>query len=249
MNTPTDPSAPSPAPAAVPPAAAQVELVKLCWDEYKVLQDKIDKIGTFKFQIKGWSATLLIAGIASGKALDTAWYALLPLLILVLAFALLEGAQSQRGRQYGRRALELQNRIQRTLRHFPSPVSYSPEICQASILRAPKVRRGKSVFFTRRLLHPATANSTSIFYILMFVLGVLASVFQFISSVRSEPSPYLQPGDEVKIQVIGTPGVRGERGPAGPQGPPGPQGPKGPQGSQVTQEPQVPQELQGKEMK
>jgi hypothetical protein len=30
-------------------------------DEYKILQDKIDKIGAFRFTIKGWSITVIIA--------------------------------------------------------------------------------------------------------------------------------------------------------------------------------------------
>ncbi|MGB6942140.1 MAG: hypothetical protein WBE37_07090 [Bryobacteraceae bacterium] len=29
--------------------------------EYKILQDKIDKIGAFKFTIRGWSVTIVIA--------------------------------------------------------------------------------------------------------------------------------------------------------------------------------------------
>jgi len=33
-------------------------------DEYKILQDKIDKIGGFRFTIKGWSVTAVIAASA-----------------------------------------------------------------------------------------------------------------------------------------------------------------------------------------
>lgn len=42
-------------------ALTSEDVFKLCWDEYKLLQDKIDRIGTFKFQVKGWSATLVLA--------------------------------------------------------------------------------------------------------------------------------------------------------------------------------------------
>jgi hypothetical protein len=37
-------------------------------DEYKILQDKIDKIGGFRFTIKGWSVTAVIAASAAGSA-------------------------------------------------------------------------------------------------------------------------------------------------------------------------------------
>lgn len=37
-------------------------------DEYKILQDKMDKIGGFRFTIKGWSVTAVIATSAAGAA-------------------------------------------------------------------------------------------------------------------------------------------------------------------------------------
>lgn len=37
-------------------------------DEYKMLQDKIDKIGGFRFTIKGWSVTAVIAASAAGAS-------------------------------------------------------------------------------------------------------------------------------------------------------------------------------------
>ena len=40
------------------------------WEEYELLQDKIDKIGAFRFQVKGWLITLtttfIFAGLAAG---------------------------------------------------------------------------------------------------------------------------------------------------------------------------------------
>jgi hypothetical protein len=32
--------------------------VEQIWTEYKLVQDKIDKIGDFKFRVKGWCVTL-----------------------------------------------------------------------------------------------------------------------------------------------------------------------------------------------
>ena len=37
-------------------------------DEYKILQDKIDKIGGFRFTIKGWSVTAVVAATAAASA-------------------------------------------------------------------------------------------------------------------------------------------------------------------------------------
>ena len=41
-------------------------------DEYKILQDKIDKIGGFRFTIKGWSVTAVIAANIAADVLFTA---------------------------------------------------------------------------------------------------------------------------------------------------------------------------------
>lgn len=40
------------------------------WEEYKLLQDKIDKIGDFRFRIKSWAMTLLTGLIIGGFASD-----------------------------------------------------------------------------------------------------------------------------------------------------------------------------------
>jgi hypothetical protein len=40
-------------------------------DEYKILQDKIDKIGAFRFTIRGWSVTAVIGGFLAGSGSKT----------------------------------------------------------------------------------------------------------------------------------------------------------------------------------
>jgi hypothetical protein len=46
---------------------------KLAWEEYKLLQDKLDKLGDFRFRVKSWTVTVgsgLIAADAVGKVSD-----------------------------------------------------------------------------------------------------------------------------------------------------------------------------------
>jgi hypothetical protein len=40
------------------------------WEEYKLLQEKIDKIGDFRFRIKSWAMTLITGFIVGGFASD-----------------------------------------------------------------------------------------------------------------------------------------------------------------------------------
>jgi hypothetical protein len=47
-------------------SAGETRIMSYLSDEYKTLQDKIDKIGAFRFTIKGWSVTVVVAGLIAG---------------------------------------------------------------------------------------------------------------------------------------------------------------------------------------
>ena len=101
------------------------------WDEYKLLQDKIDKIGAFRFTIKGWSITAVIAASAagSGKGLSTVCTISLGLVLMLVFFFLLEHEQVRWSRLFGNRAdgLKMLSRKsveakgRRSARAFPVP--------------------------------------------------------------------------------------------------------------------------------
>jgi hypothetical protein len=82
-------------------------------DEYKILQDKLDKIGEFRFTIKGWSVTVTLAALTAATAANaSAWVALLPLLV-AMAFFVLERKQHELSEAYGRRAVEIEAAMMR----------------------------------------------------------------------------------------------------------------------------------------
>lgn len=60
------------------------------WDEYKLLQGKVDNIGDFRFRIKSWAMTLLMGFVIGGFAskIPTIMYltVLLPLMIMFHIF-------------------------------------------------------------------------------------------------------------------------------------------------------------------
>jgi hypothetical protein len=227
---------------------SRADLIKLYWDEYKLLQDKIDKIGTFKFQVKGWSATLILAAIVGGKAASVPWYAFLPLLGVVAVFWLLEENQSIRGWQYGKHAGRLEERIAKLLAQAAPPVRYKPETCEKSML--PKPKDAKRVARDNGLLRMlgrvglekpglwCVRASTNLFYCSLLLAIAVAVFVQLWHPETGSPQDArtLNSGDEIKLKVIGTPGPvgppgpQGDRGTAGPQGPPGSAGPQGPPG-------------------
>jgi hypothetical protein len=80
-------------------------------DEYKILQDKMDKIGGFRFTIKGWSVTAVIAASAAGtasKSLLTATAISVGLAIMLVFFYKFELEQVKLSRLFGDRVRKLE---------------------------------------------------------------------------------------------------------------------------------------------
>jgi hypothetical protein len=84
------------------------------WDEYALIQDKIDKVGDFRFRVRSWAITL-VSGLSFGStaaSLPASFlYVTLP---VVLLFWLLEENQRELQQIYIGRALVIE-------RALPSP--------------------------------------------------------------------------------------------------------------------------------
>src|SRR5437588_875466 len=94
------------------PNAQGDDLKKRIADEYKILQDKIDKIGGFRFTIKGWSITAVIAATAAAstsKSVLTAAVVSLGLAAMLLFFFFFEVEQVRLSWLFGRRARRLED--------------------------------------------------------------------------------------------------------------------------------------------
>jgi hypothetical protein len=83
--------------------------------EYRIIQDKLDKIGEFKFKIRGWSITIqsaLFVAIFTQK-LSSTLPPIFLLLFIPLIFHCLEQQQEHIGKALTDRALELEKAIDR----------------------------------------------------------------------------------------------------------------------------------------
>lgn len=87
-------------------------------DEYRILQDKIDKIGGFGFTIKGWSITLVIGALLAGTATKSVppllW--MTALVLFLGAFFLMEKRQSDLSYKFRMRVLEIEEVSSRVMR-------------------------------------------------------------------------------------------------------------------------------------
>jgi hypothetical protein len=73
----------------------------LAWDEYKLLQDKIDRIGDFRFRVKQWLALFPAALVAGFDKINPEhWWLLLSVSVFFVAFYVLELDQSVYERGY-----------------------------------------------------------------------------------------------------------------------------------------------------
>jgi hypothetical protein len=82
--------------------------------EYSIVQDKIDKIGAFRFTIRGWTVTLITAtmlAVASAKLLSP--YSLLFLLPPLLMFWSIEKKQNRNQQIFEDRAFDIEAELRR----------------------------------------------------------------------------------------------------------------------------------------
>ncbi len=82
-------------------------------DEYKILQDKIDKIGAFRFTIRGWSVTAVVGGFLAGSGIKSLPMPLISISVTItlLSFVRFEKQQVVLSNQYMARAREVEELI------------------------------------------------------------------------------------------------------------------------------------------
>src|ERR1700733_9350847 len=87
-------------------------VIELLMSEYAILQDKVDKIGGFRFIIKGWSLTLITGTLVAASATSLAlWLAISLIFVLLVALWSLEYRQLKLSDTFQDRSLRIENVI------------------------------------------------------------------------------------------------------------------------------------------
>jgi hypothetical protein len=153
--------------------------------EYRILQDKIDKIGGFRFTIRGWSVTLVIASIiAAGSSKGVPPYMLGLLFLFIYALYSIEKKQNQHGLAFGDRALHLERRIREELRNHSQRdpiVGFYPGI--AHHLHRARRRQPPGA------LRAWVTDPDRFFYIAQFVAVAAAITLLTLLGSSSKPQP------------------------------------------------------------
>jgi uncharacterized membrane protein len=171
------------------------QLVDRLADEYKILQDKIDKIGAFRFTIKGWSITVIIAGLFAGTAANSVHPVVLFLCLIVVLclFLYFEKTQTDLSHHFGQRAISIETVLSRLLRKSARGRSefvdlrFIPGIAHHLGRQHPKSQS------TRRSTFQSLRDADLYFYVIQAML-VIAVVFVH-GYGRNAPSP----GDQVIV--------------------------------------------------
>jgi hypothetical protein len=122
------------------------------FDEYRILQDKMDKIGAFRFTVKGWSITAVIAAsaAANGKSLATVFTISIGLVVMLDFFLLVEREQVRWSTIFGNRAGRIEDAFTK-VRHgkgldvygtFPVPYTAHELVLAAHRRRTPPQKPG-----------------------------------------------------------------------------------------------------------
>jgi hypothetical protein len=192
--------------------AAEPSEPKRLWDEYTLIQEKIDKIGDFQFKVKGWSATLLGAVLFGGVATSKFPSALLSGIVVAIVFHLSETRQRWLGKRLGRRATA----IERALRDFP-PITdvaaweniqrrhpsmrFAPAIARTMSDRSPELKSRYNPFM--RGVGWLVMQSNDVFYWAQYLLLVVLLVVYFVSAHVSRHCSFGDPAISYEITAFG----------------------------------------------
>ena len=157
--------------------------------EYKIAQDKIDKIAAFRFTIRGWTVTLLggaIIAVASARILDHLLLILVLMLIalLLLLFGFMEARQNRMQELFEDRAYTIEVEIRHLLRRLRvSPYPRLPVAPRIALLVKEQ--------------HTSTARRwlDRNFYTIQFIVAVVSIALLLLVKSKhgnAETTPFLQ---------------------------------------------------------
>jgi hypothetical protein len=95
------------------------KLIDGLFEEYQIVQNKIDKIADFELKVRGWCITLesaIIISLMSGKIVFTSpFHAISLMIFVILVFQFLEQEQLETKKVLSKRALIVEHAIDRLL--------------------------------------------------------------------------------------------------------------------------------------
>jgi len=141
-------------------------------EEYIILQDKIDKIGDFRFRVKGWTITIMIAVLFTGFTSSAPSWVILFAIPMIFLFQTMEGYQDLLSGAYSKRIFVLEKKL---FKNFDAENNNTPAIGRSVSSAFWFVKRNGSIIqrtfvFMNSGFYPAL-------YILIVILSLVKLFF------------------------------------------------------------------------
>lgn len=143
------------------------EALKILWDEFKLVQDKMDRIGDFHFRVRTWAITLVTGAVVAGITNKVAWYIYIATFPLIVSFNVIDKAQTHWQEALASRARQIENIFRRNRQE-------GPKIAQAIKMKIQEVRETRWGRFVLK--------NGVFFYGTMYSLSAVACIGSFLSA-------------------------------------------------------------------
>ncbi len=155
-------------------------------NEYRIIQDKIDKQAGFRFTVRGWSVTLFVGAVLGTNALKLPQYSLLAVLVPLIAFPMMEYSQWRNHSVLSARAIRIEKAIWRIVR---TSVPSDPQ----SIVSGIVPRLGTELGEDWNLMRPPVRWLRSHGYIFFYVAQVALVIVATCLFARQQKEPQSDP--------------------------------------------------------
>lgn len=152
-------------------------------EEYKILLPKIDKIGDYRFTVRGWSATIVLGLLFGSSAANVPSYIILLAVPIVILFYLMERNQNNLQVVLMKRAASLERTFQAvSTKRYVDPNPYADPIGPVPGIATAINRAGKRATRFQR----AARRSDPAFYWAQAVLILIAFGLHFVPAKEKE---------------------------------------------------------------
>ena len=166
-------------------------------EEYKILLPKIDKIGDYRFIVRGWSATIVLGLLFGSSAANVPPYIVLLALPIVGLFYLMEANQNVLQVVLMKRATSLERTIQAaSATRYVDPNPYADPIGPVPGIATAINRSGKRATGFQR----AARRSDSAFYWVQVALILIAFGLHFVPANQKAST-----GNQYYFNAVDTP--------------------------------------------
>ena len=170
--------------------------------ESKLVQDKIDKIGNFRFLIRGWAVTLVSTFIGAATVADLHWASNGVLLLALFLFSAVERSQAPISSALNSRAFALERDL---VNSAPPPAAGTKPRGLAPRLARTVVSATTAQKKQAGAVAKLAALTNEHFYVALALVVIVATGFRLLSAPKPQPITITTSGPALRISAEAPP--------------------------------------------